>query len=294
MKPSAVIVGCGRVGTVLARFLSQAGYRMTGFASRSLSSAQGAAAVAGGGEAGTAPWKLTRNADMVFLTTPDGVIEPVCKTIAQHDGFRKGTVVLHCSGAHPSTILSSAKSAGAAIGSMHPLQSFASKEILENPFVGVIVSVEGDDRAAELAAQAAGDLGAVQLPIKTEGKGLYHAAAVVASNYLVTLMDFAFGLMGEAGVSEEDAFKVLKPLIFGTLGNIEKQGPAKALTGPIARGDADTVAMHLREIAAKAPGLLRLYKILGARTIPLARDGAGLTDEAEARLKALLETDAAD
>ncbi len=294
MKPSAVIVGCGRVGTALARFLSQAGYRMTGFASKSLSSARGAAEAAGGGEAGTAPWELTRDADMVFLTTPDGVIEPVCATIAENDGFRARTAVLHCSGALPSTILSSAKAAGADIGSMHPLQSFASKDILENPFAGVIVSVEGDDRAAELAAQAAGDLGAVLLPIQTGGKGLYHAAAVAASNYLVTLMDFAFGLMAQAGVSEEDAFKVLKPLIFGTLGNIARQGPAKALTGPIARGDAETVAMHLREIRAKAPDLLRLYKILGARTIPLAKAGPGLTDAAEARLKALLETDAAD
>lgn len=288
MKPSIAIIGCGKTGTLLGKFLARAGYPLAGLASRSLSSARRAAEILGEDQISEVPWEITPKADIVFLTTPDNAIADTCKDIAQNGGFRRNAVVLHCSGAHPSTILSPAKDCEAFIGSMHPLQSFASAEINDNPFQGIIVSVEGDRPAVNVAADMAKDLGADCMEIRTEAKTLYHAAAVVASNYLVTLMDFAFHLIGEAGITGREALRVLKPLVEGTLANIDKVGIPEALTGPIARGDVQTVEQHLDEIASKTPGLLPLYKILGGYTIDIAEAKGSLSGSDARKLKAIL------
>jgi predicted short-subunit dehydrogenase-like oxidoreductase (DUF2520 family) len=288
MKPSFAIVGCGRVGTALAKFLKEAGYKPSGLASKSLASAKKAGGIIGSNDFGDVPWEMTNKADIVFITTPDGVIEDTCDKIAENKGFRENTVVLHCSGALPSTILKSAKER-ASIGSMHPLQSFASGESDANPFSGIILSVEGEDKAVDTARKIATDLGATCYTIQTEAKTLYHASAVVASNYLVTLLDLAFRLIAAAGISGPDAIKVLKPLIEGTLSNIENVGISKALTGPIARGDVQTVEKHLDEIKSQAPILLPLYKALGFHTIDIARAMGALSAAAEQKLKSLTD-----
>ena len=270
MKPSFAIIGCGKVGTALGIFLTAAGYRAAGFASKSLSSAKQAAAVVQSGRFSDVPWEITGNADVVFITTPDSAITGVCDSIANNKGFADNAVVLHCSGALPSTILSTAKTCGAHAGSMHPLQSFATADYSTNPFQGIIVALEGENYAVKAAKEIATDLGGTGVTILTEAKTLYHASAVVASNYLVTLLDLAFRLIGEAGIAGRDAFNILKPLIEGTLSNIEKVGISEALTGPIVRGDVKTVENHVEEIGLKTPELLALYKTLGFYTIDIA------------------------
>ncbi len=276
MKPSFAIVGCGKVGTALGRFMAGAGYRPAGFASRSEASAERTAGLIGSGSIGRVPWEITKLADIVLLTTPDGVIEETCARIVENGGFREKAIVLHCSGAHPSTILNSARQCGAEIGSMHPLQSIASGETAENPFSGIIISVEGDAGAVKAGKEIAEDLGATQMEIRTGGKALYHASAVVASNYLVTLLDLAFKMIENAGVPREDAYGVLKPLVMGTLANVEKTGIPNALTGPIARGDTETVKRHLSELGKNTPELLPLYKALGLHTVDIAAAGGAI------------------
>jgi len=284
MKPVIAIAGCGRVGTALAKFLSEAGYQISGLASKSFSSAKRLADLTGTGRYTKIPWEITKKADIVFLTTPDSEISDTCSNIAFNDGFKKDSVVLHCSGALPSTILSSAKSCGAFIGSMHPMQSFALNEG-GSPFHGIIFAVEGDAQALHIAAKIAVDLGADCIPINTEDKTLYHAAAVVASNYLVTLLSFAFRLIEHAGISGSDAWKVLKPLIKGTLSNIEKAGITEALTGPVARGDIETVKRHIEAIGEKLPELLDLYNTLGFHTIGIAQSKGTLSEKSADILK---------
>ncbi len=289
MKPSFSIVGCGRVGTALAIFLTEAGYIPSGLASKSLTSAKRAADLIGCLNYTDILWEATNKADIVFITTPDGTIEDVCSKIADKNGFKPECVILHCSGALTSDILSSARACGASIGSMHPLQSFAStKEYKINPFSGIVTSVEGDKKAVDEATLITQDLGSVCISIQTDTKILYHASAVVASNYLVTLLDLSLNLICRAGVPAKDAFKGLKPLIEGTLSNIEHMSVQDALTGPIARGDIKTIENHLSEIAAKTPALLSLYKILGLYTIDIAKAKGTLTDSASKRLKELL------
>lgn len=285
MKPAIAIVGCGRVGTALAKFLSEAGYRISGLASKSLSSAKKASDIIGTEHFTRIPWEITKEADIVFLTTPDSAISDICSSITFNAGFKKDSVVLHCSGALPSTILSSAKTCGAFIGSMHPLQSFALTKSNENPFRKIIFSVEGDLHAINIAKKIAVDLGANYIPINTEDKTLYHAAAVVASNYLVTLLSLAFRLIEHAGISGSDAWKVLKPLIEGTLSNIEKAGIPAALTGPIARGDIETVEKHIEEIRKKSPELVDLYNTLGFHTIGIAESKGTLSKKSADILK---------
>ncbi|MFA7426326.1 MAG: Rossmann-like and DUF2520 domain-containing protein [Desulfosarcinaceae bacterium] len=289
MKPQIAIVGCGRVGTALAIWLHRAGYPICGLASRRLQSAEAVAALIGPQPCSQEPQAVTADADVVFITTPDGVIETVCRQIAGAGGFRAGSVVLHCSGALPSTILAPARQSGAWIGSLHPLQSFAAPSLDRNPFGGIIVSVEGDGPALQTAEALATDLNAHPQQILTEAKTLYHAAAVVASNYLVTLLDLAFTLLQGAGVPPGDAHGVLRPLIDGTLANVARIGPPAALTGPVARGDAETVARHLEAIGARDPESLTLYRALGIATVDVAEKGGHLDPTPAAALRRLMQ-----
>lgn len=293
MKPSVAIVGCGKVGTALALFLNRAGYQIVGLASKSLASAKRTARLVESDRFSDVPWEITASADVVFITTPDGAIADTCSRIAQNQGFADHAVILHCSGALPSTILSSAGKYNASTGSMHPLQSFAAVEYSTNPFDGIIISIEGEKAALDTAQKISSDLGGRSVTILTDAKMLYHASAVTASNYLVTLLNLAFMLIGEAGIADRDAFKVLKPLIDGTLANIEKVGIPQALTGPIARGDIETVERHVREIGLKAPRLLSFYQALGFHTIEIAVARGTISETSAQALRRILAVKAA-
>jgi predicted short-subunit dehydrogenase-like oxidoreductase (DUF2520 family) len=288
MRPSFAIIGCGKVGVMLGKHLSRAGYRPVGFFSRRIESALHAAGFAaqGADAAGLVfdtPWAAAGQGELVFITTPDQAIEETCRLIAENKGFREGAIVLHCSGALSSTILSAARSCGASAGSMHPLQSFAA-EHPGNPFHEIMMAVEGDDLAVEAAQDIATDLSARPFIVRTEGKIFYHAAAVAASNYLVTLMDLSFQLMAASGVPASDVFAILKPLIRGTLANIETIGLPHALTGPIARGDIGIVEKHLAAIRQLSPELADRYAKLGADTVPIALAKGTLTEDSARRL----------
>jgi predicted short-subunit dehydrogenase-like oxidoreductase (DUF2520 family) len=271
MKPSFAIIGCGKVGLSLGKQLIKQGCRSAGVASKSLTTAKKAAGLLKTHNFSGQPWEVTSNADVVFITTPDSVIEGTCRQIVKNKGFHKGTVVLHCSGALSSEVLNSARSSGVYVGSMHPLQSFASVEPGANPFKDIIISIEGDRQAVSAALQISLLLSATAVKIRTEAKVLYHASAVVASNYLVTLMDLAISLLKTAGVPDKEAQQMLLPLMDGTMANIKRVGVPDALTGPIERGDAMTVQRHVVALKEGAPDILALYQVLGGQTIKVAQ-----------------------
>ena len=152
-----------------------------------------------------------------------------------------------------------------------------------------MMAVEGDDAAVLIAKKIAADLSAQPFIISTEGKIFYHAAAVAASNYLVTLMELSFQLMVASRVPESEAFAVLKPLIQGTLANIETIGIPDALTGPVARGDIEIVEKHLSAIRRLSPDLAARYARLGADTVPIALAKGSLGQDAAMRLMALFK-----
>ncbi|MBU2489992.1 MAG: DUF2520 domain-containing protein [Proteobacteria bacterium] len=288
-KPSVAVVGCGTLGTALARLLAQAGYPLAGLASRTLASAQKAGAIAGCANVTDVNTGVTRQAEVVFITTGDDTIQPACEKIAEEGGFSPGGVVLHTSGVHSSELLDAARKAGALAGSMHPMQSFAGSAEAGNPFSGILVTVEGDPKAVDAATRIATELGATVAGVRPDAKALYHAAAVVASNYLVALLDMAFALNAGAGISAAESVTGLMPLVRGTLKNIETRGIPEALTGPIARGDVETVRKHLRAISEKTPALLSVYQVMGAHTVDVARRKGSLSDETAAEFLALFE-----
>lgn len=289
MTERFAIIGCGRAGRAFAQNLAAAGYAPAGFASRSIASARHAAALTDfQGAASTRPGDVVKDADIILLSTPDAVIRQTAEELAGQGGMKKGVVVLHCSGALSSTELAALKEAGAKTGSIHPLQSFAAEGSGKNPFDGIMMGIEGDREAVETAWRMAQNLGAVPFGIETSGKMIYHASAVVASNYLVTLMKSAMDLLGASGVPAGERFKILKPLVTGTLGNIEKAGAVDALTGPVVRGDAPIVRAHVDAMEKAAPEILPLYKLCGRYTVEIASERGSISDEIRQELMSVL------
>ncbi len=291
MKPEFSIIGCGRLGVNLAVFLTENGFKPAAFASKSRVSVENAVQAAGTGTVVETPAQAAKAADIVFITTPDTVIEEVCKTVADQGGFNADSLVFHLSGALPSSILASAKGKGASIGSIHPLQAFAPyEEGQASPFTGINISVEGGERAVALGQKIVKTLGGNSFTIPTQAKVLYHASAVAASNYLVTLEHFALTLLMETGLTEEKSFEILEPLIQGTLNNIKARGSVHALTGPVARGDHDIISRHLRDIDDKVPQFSDLYRLLGRHTLDIARARGEMDQETGGRLAALFSS----
>ncbi len=284
------IIGCGRLGISLCVFLSKQGFVPRAFSSRSPESVKRAIRFAGRGKGYENPSDAAKTSPLVFITTPDTLIEPVCEKIALEGGFKSDTVVYHLSGALSSSILSSAKKKGASTGSVHPLQAFAPyEEGQKSPFKGINMSIEGDEKAVELGKEIVNALKANSFTIPTHAKTVYHASAVVASNYLVTLEYFALELLKQANLSEENAYEVLEPLIMGTLSNIKKRGCINALTGPVARGDDVIVSRHLADIDQKLPGFSDLYRLLGQYTLDIAAKRGEISPDAQEKLAALFK-----
>lgn len=288
MGNKIAIIGAGNVGKVLGYALMKKGYLITGVVCQSEASGKKAAHLL------ECPVYLqpeipAKDADIVFLTTPDRNIKDVCDLIAEKGGFRKGQVVLHTSGALSSSILSSARREGAYALSFHPLQSFPAFEEGLRSLPGTYIGVEGDEESFPLAEELVNSLDGKLLFLPTEMKELYHAAACIASNYLVSLMDIAMRCFAVMGITSEKAFEALSPLIFGTLHNIRTIGPEKALTGPIARGDFSTIRAHLDKMDELLPELLLIYKQLGIYTAELAVRKGTLGKAEEEGLKKLLQ-----
>lgn len=281
------IIGAGNVGKVLGYALKNKGYDLVSAFARTEKSRELAGDLFGC-PVFRDPEKASIKGDIVFLTTPDRVIEEVCHLIAERNGFREGQIVLHTSGAQSSAILWPAQKAGASVISFHPLQTFPELKVGLRALPGTFFTVEGDEEAFPVAGELVEALGGKMLSIPTEMKPLYHATACVACNYLASLMDIALKMYNLTGVHPGKAFESLSPLIYGTLSNIKDMGAEKALTGPLARGDISTINSHLDILRDKAPELLPLYMHLGIYTVDLAVRKGTLEKEQEEQLKILL------
>lgn len=287
-KPSMAVVGAGKVGSALALLLSQRGYMITGVADKSLSAAErlaGELKVLATGK----PEEITGSADVVFITTPDRVIARVAEEISEKGGFIAGQAVFHTSGAHPAEAVGAARRSGALAASLHPLQSFADVNMAMENLEGSYFALEGDAGALPVAEQIVRDLGGRSFTIAAKDKPLYHAAACIASNYLVSLMHLATGLFNRFGLSREEAFQALFPLVQGTVSNIAQVSPTLALTGPIARGDGTTVEGHLAALGEVGKQEMDLYRILGLYTLKVALEKESINLDQEERLKEIFE-----
>jgi predicted short-subunit dehydrogenase-like oxidoreductase (DUF2520 family) len=226
---------------------------------------------------------------MVLLCLPDDIIEKVCSELAQKNKFIKGAIVVHCSGALSSNILSTARECcRCSVASMHPLQTFPTVDAALKMMSGTYCFYEGDECAIPVIERFAKDIGLRPIQISSTSKTLYHAAAVMACNYFVALMDSAIVFAEKAGIDRTIAWSALEPLVATTLNNITRMGTADSLTGPIARGDVKTVCRHLQELALTPGHLASVYRTMGLYTVEIAVRKGTITVAKAAEIRSLL------
>ncbi len=249
--------------------------------------------------------------DVYFVCVPDGAVTDVAAALGAElrpaTGVTPGgadtlprtgagaahcPVVAHTSGATSVSALRSCEEAGAATLVFHPLQTFPEPLTGATRFAGAGVAITpgpaDSDTAGTLGIKLAGLLGMRSFLLADDKRGLYHAAATVACNYLVTLEYLADQLFAKAGVPERVALSLFLPLVRATLENLAARGPVDALTGPLSRGDAATISRHLEALAADAPEILPVYRALGLATLDLVAARHEVDPVAIARLHGLL------
>jgi len=284
---SLAILGPGRLGSALAHAAHNARLPVV-IGARNPDAASDLAHTLGQADVPSLT-DAARNADLVLLTVSDDAIESVCETLAREGVFRSGMIVAHCSGVHDTSLLASARQAGCHVASFHPLQTFPATDAAEAMrLVGAYCFCEGDPQATDLLSELARVVGAIPVVFPSGGKAIYHAAAVMASNYVTTLADAAIDAATQAGIDPETAQAALGVLLTTASENAHALGPADALTGPIARGDIGTLKKHLAALGDCDENLRLLYRTVGTRTVDLAVRKGTLTPDVAAELKRTL------
>ena len=277
-------IGAGTVATALAVGLHSKGYPVVAVSSRSQTTATNLAQLVNGCHALSNNQDVADAAELVFIATPDDAIASVASQIRWHSGHS----VVHCSGADSTDILLSARKSSARVGVFHPLQTFADfRQAIEN-IPGTTFALEAEGPLLTILKNMATALGGHWIELKAEDKVIYHAAAVFACNYLVTLAKLATDLWQTFSIPPEQATQALLPLIRGTINNIDTLGIPSCLTGPIARGDSGTIKKHLYALQKAAPEMVAAYQELGLKTIPIALKKGGIDKKQANQLKAIL------
>jgi predicted short-subunit dehydrogenase-like oxidoreductase (DUF2520 family) len=222
---------------------------------------------------------------VVLLAVPDAALPQVSINMAAQGPSPPGCAAFHLSGALGTDPLEPLVEAGYSVGTLHPLQALADPVLGASQLEGVSFAVSGEPVALSAARRLVSSLGSSSFSVPVARRPLYHAAAVFASNYLVGLVGAAGRLMAQAGLPEEDALEAILPLARGSLENLGRLGPVGSLTGPVVRGDVETVRLHLRTLE---PRERSLYASLGLEILTLAEEG-GLDQELVNKLREMLE-----
>lgn len=301
VRPRLSVIGPGKVGIALATLARDAGYRVHAVAGRNEARSRVAAEELGPDVSVVSPVEAAATAELLLLTVSDAAIPALVDELLAGGRLTPGCVVAHCSGAVTSEVLAPLRALGAlggvdeqvAVASFHPLQTFPTVAAARGSLPGSHCFLEGDANAVEVLEALGGAIGAKCVRIQTDAKVLYHAAAVMASNYLCALLDAALATHEASGIDRETGMAALRPLVQSTLDNIATMGPEAALTGPIQRGDVPTVKLHLTALADASPDLEALYRLLGERTIALATNSGALDRPTQEELSQLIKSDKA-
>ena len=279
-------IGAGTVGTALAIRLRSRGYPVVAVSSRRHTSAKNLAETVNGCHALDSNQGVADVAELVFITTPDDAIASVASKVKWHPGQS----VVHCSGADSTEVLEPAKRLGANVGVFHPLQTFANVgQAIEN-IPGSTFTLEAQKPLLDILKDMVAALDGHWVELKASDKVIYHAAAVIACNYLVTLVKLATDLWQTFNVPPYKATQALLPLLRGTINNIDTVGIPQCLTGPIARGDTETIKKHLDALQKTAPAILSTYREIGLQTIPIALAKGKINQRQAKELEAVLKT----
>jgi predicted short-subunit dehydrogenase-like oxidoreductase (DUF2520 family)/enamine deaminase RidA (YjgF/YER057c/UK114 family) len=273
-----VIIGAGRMGLGIGSALASRGWQVTSV-SRARKPAPPGIALSTGP---AAPVRATR---LVLIATPDDVVAGIAAGLQSSGVVSPQHVVLHMSGLLDRSALAPLGATGAALGSFHPLQTIVDTASAANRLRGAYAGIEGEGRAIEAGLTLASALDMVPVVLAPGSKPLYHAGAVFAANYTTVLAGLAERLAMSAGIPKETAARMYVPLFIGAAQNLAELGPVEALTGPIRRGDVDTVKAHL---GALPRDVEFLYRALGLAALELAAE-AGLPDPVARNIGSLLE-----
>ena len=273
-------IGTGTLGCGLALALSAAGCRIAAVSSRSPESAHRLASLITGCQAQTTPQDVANACDLVFITTPDAAIAPVAASIQ----WRPQQGAVHCCVAASVELLTAPADAGAAVGAMHPYQTFAGLTDPANAAArlsGVTFAISATGWLTDYLPALAERLNGHAITIPDALRPLYHASAVLACGYVTTLLDAAISLWTELGLDPATAQQAIIPLTQATIDAIAAAGPTDAATGPAVRGDDATIAAHLAALSEHAPQLVPLYREMTRSTLPLANRKGADTAELE-------------
>jgi predicted short-subunit dehydrogenase-like oxidoreductase (DUF2520 family) len=261
------VVGAGRVGAVLASALRSAGHEIVAVAGESDASRHRVQALLPGVLVAK-PSEVARGCDVLLLTVPDDMLRNVVRVLSDSGAIRSGQYVVHTSGRHGLAVLEAATAVGARPVALHPAMTFTGTDVDLPRLVGCVFGVTVGEDERDFCEGLVVDLGGRAMWVPEERRTLYHAAMAHGANHLVTLVTQAVELLGAAaGDGDElDPAETLRPLLTAALDNALRQGDA-ALTGPIVRGDVNTVRAHLAEIAATAPHTLPSYVAMARATL---------------------------
>ncbi|MBM7771450.1 putative short-subunit dehydrogenase-like oxidoreductase (DUF2520 family) [Actinokineospora baliensis] len=271
---SVGVVSAGRVGAVLGAALARAGHTVTAASAVSRESLRRAEQLLPDA-AVLPPDQVAATADLVLLAIPDDALPGMVRGLAAAGALRPGQIVVHTCGAHGVEVLEPAVEHGALGLALHPVMTFTGREEDLQRIAACsfgITAADGDDVAWNVAEALVVEMGAEPVRVPAAARPLYHTALAHGANHLVTLVGECVDLLRDAGVATPE--RLLGPLLSAALDNALRHGD-RALTGPVARGDAGTVARHVEVLAERAPHMLPAYRALASRTVARATD-AGL------------------
>ena len=261
------IIGAGKVGTALGAYLSERHIPVSGFYSKTFKSAASAADFTD-----TKAYQnletLVKASDTLFITTPDGQIAEVWDCIVKYGVADK--IVCHFSGSLSSYVFSGTEQAGAKGCSIHPVYAFSDKFSSHLEFHKALLTMEGHLEAVTVMQELFEGLGHQVFIVSSEDKVKYHAAAAMASNYMVGLFQMSIKLLMECGFSKEEGRILLAPLVAGNAAAMVEKGAAGALTGPVERGDAETVQKHLEALKGNPAEIV--YREIGKELVAIAEE----------------------
>lgn len=275
------VVSAGRVGSVVGAAWAAAGHHVVATSGVSRDSVRRAEALLPGVPL-RPPDEVVAGADLALLAVPDDVLPGLVRGLAAAGSFRHGQIVVHTSGAHGVGVLAPAAEQGVLALALHPVMTFTGRAEDVARLAGCCVGVTaetGEEAAWSVGEALVVEMGAEPVRIDDEVRPLYHAALAHGANHLVTLVRDCIDTLEQVGISPAE--RLVAPLLSAALDNALRHGD-RALTGPVARGDVETVRLHLRELTANDPDLAATYRVLATRTAHRAT-AAGLLPEHAAK-----------
>ncbi len=288
MKKSKItLIGAGRAGTAFTLAMNKAGYSVAGVSSKSLSSAMKAANLLQCDHYSTDNCAFIVESDIIVIATPDREILPVSENLAASGLCGKGQLYIHLSGAVSSDALLPIGQSGSAICSVHPMQALLEPHKAAMDLAGSWFCLEGSPDGILLANSMVDTLSGKRVEISKQHKAKYHAALCISSNFLVSLQGLAVQLLEDVGFERQQSLDALLPLIHGAVSNLTEAGLPAALTGPIRRGDTQTVVSHLNALSSVAD-IQAVYRVLAMQTVRLTQQLGELDDDNIDQLEACL------